>query len=72
MAQQAYIYDAIRTPRGRGKAGGSLYEVKPIDLLANLLEAMKERNNLDTSKVEDVLIATGEPVNEHVAKAPQI
>jgi acetyl-CoA C-acetyltransferase len=64
MAQEAYIYDAIRTPRGKGKAGGSLYEVKPIDLLANLLEAMKQRNNLDTRRVEDVVIATGEPVNE--------
>ena len=64
MAQEAYIYDAIRTPRGKGKAGGSLYEVKPIDLLANLLEAMKQRNNLDTRRVEDVIIATGEPVNE--------
>lgn len=64
MATEAYIYDAIRTPRGKGKAGGSLYEVKPIDLLANMLEAMKERNNLDTTLVEDVIIATGEPVNE--------
>ena len=64
MAQEAYIYDAIRTPRGKGKAGGSLYEVKPIDLLATLLEAMKERNALDTAHVDDVIIATGEPVNE--------
>ncbi len=60
----AYILDAIRTPRGKGKQGGSLYEVKPIDLLANLLEAMKERHQLDTTKVEDVIIATGEPVKE--------
>ena len=64
MAIEAYIFDAIRTPRGKGKPGGSLYEVKPIDLVANLLEALKERNNLDTSRVEDVIIATGEPVNE--------
>jgi acetyl-CoA C-acetyltransferase len=64
MAQEAYIYDAIRTPRGKGKAGGSLYEVKPIDLLCNLLEALKQRNDLDTSRVEDLLIATGEPINE--------
>ena len=64
MATEAYIYDAIRTPRGKGKAGGSLYEVKPIDLVTNLLEAMKQRNDLDTSRVEDVIIATGEPVNE--------
>ncbi|MBT8138885.1 MAG: acetyl-CoA C-acetyltransferase [Gammaproteobacteria bacterium] len=64
MTQTAYIYDAIRTPRGKGKAGGSLYEVKPIDLAANLLEAMKTRHDLDTSKVEDVILACGEPVNE--------
>jgi acetyl-CoA C-acetyltransferase len=64
MTTEAYIYDAIRTPRGKGKPGGSLYEVKPIDLITNLLESMKERNDLDTSKVEDLLVATGEPVNE--------
>jgi acetyl-CoA C-acetyltransferase len=64
MAIQAYIYDAIRTPRGKGKAGGALNEVKPIDLLANLMESMKERNDLDTSRIEDLIVATGEPVNE--------
>ncbi len=64
MTTEAYIYDAIRTPRGKGKPGGSLYEVKPIDLITNLLESMKERNELDTSKVEDLIVATGEPVNE--------
>lgn len=64
MTTNTYIYDAIRTPRGRGKVGGALYEVKPIDLLTNLLEALKARNALDTSYVEDVIIATGEPVNE--------
>jgi acetyl-CoA C-acetyltransferase len=72
MANTALIYDAIRTPRGRGRAGGALYEVKPIDLLTNMLEAMKERHDLDTSRVEDVIIATGEPVDEQgqdIAKA---
>jgi acetyl-CoA C-acetyltransferase len=72
MANTALIYDAIRTPRGRGRADGSLYEVKPIDLLTNMLEAMKERHDLDTSRVEDVIIATGEPVDEQgqdIAKA---
>lgn len=70
MTTEAYIYDAIRTPRGRGKAGapgkpgGSLYEVKPIDLITNLLEAMKGRNDLDTTQVDDLILATGEPVNE--------
>ena len=68
----AFIYDAIRTPRGKGKQGGSLYEVKPIDLVTNLLEEMKERLNLDTTKVEDLILACGEPVKEqgqNIAKA---
>jgi acetyl-CoA C-acetyltransferase len=64
MTTEAYIYDAIRTPRGKGKQGGGLYEVKPIDLVVNLLDAMKARHDLDTSKVEDMVLATGEPVNE--------
>ncbi|MBW2713840.1 MAG: acetyl-CoA C-acetyltransferase [Deltaproteobacteria bacterium] len=64
MTTEAYIYDAIRTPRGKGKPGGSLYEVKPIDLITNLLESIKVRNDLDTTKVDDLIVATGEPVNE--------
>lgn len=64
MASEAYIFDAIRTPRGKGKPGGGLYEVKPIDMVKNLLDAMQERNNLDTDLVEDMILATGEPVNE--------
>lgn len=70
MTTEAYIYDAIRTPRGRGKAGspgklgGSLYEVKPIDLVTNLLEEMKRRHDLDTSEVDDLILACGEPVGE--------
>ena len=64
MSQDAFIYDAIRTPRGKGKPGGSLYEVKPIDLITGLLEEMKSRHDLDTSQVEDFICATGEPVNE--------
>lgn len=64
MSNDAFIYDAIRTPRGKGKPSGGLYEVKPIDLVTNLLEEMKVRHNLDTTQVEDVILATGEPVNE--------
>jgi len=65
MTTEAYIYDAIRTPRGKGKAGGgSLYEVKPIDLVTTLLESLKERNDLDTTRVDDVILGCGEPVNE--------
>ncbi len=61
---QAFIFDAIRTPRGRGKAGGGLYEVKPVDMVKNLLDAIQVRNKLDPSAVEDLILATGEPVNE--------
>lgn len=64
MNQEALIYDAIRTPRGKGKPGGGLYEVKPVDLVSNLLAAMKERNGLPEERVEDVVLATGEPVKE--------
>lgn len=64
MTQDAFIYDAIRTPRGKGKPGGGLYEVKPIDLVATLLDAMQERNQFDQAAVEDLLLATGEPVKE--------
>ncbi|WP_373087021.1 acetyl-CoA C-acetyltransferase [Zhongshania sp.] len=69
---EAFIYDAIRTPRGKGKRGGALYEVKPIDLVTNLLETLKSRHDLDTSKVEDLILACGEPVKEqgqNIAKA---
>lgn len=61
---EALIYDAVRTPRGKGKADGSLYEVKPIDLVVGLLESLKERNQLDTTRVDDVVLATGETVGE--------
>ena len=64
MNTEAFIYDAIRTPRGKGKPGGSLYEVKPIDMVVTLLEALRERNELDTTRVDDVLFATGETVGE--------
>lgn len=60
----AFIFDAIRTPRGRGKAGGGLYEVKPVDMVKNLLDAIQTRNKLDPAAVEDMILATGEPVNE--------
>jgi acetyl-CoA C-acetyltransferase len=65
MANDAYIYDAVRTPRGKGKAGkGTLYEVRPIELLVNLFNALKERNHLDTSKVEDVIIGCVTPIGD--------
>lgn len=69
---EAYIYDAIRTPRGRGKKTGSLHEVKPIDLLKTLLNTLRERNQLDTTQIDDTVIGCVTPVNEQgadIAKA---
>ena len=68
----AYIFDAIRTPRGKGKAGGALYEVKPIELLAGLLRSLKKRNDLDTAQVDDLLIGCVTPIDDQgadIAKA---
>jgi acetyl-CoA C-acetyltransferase len=61
---EAYIYDAVRTPRGRGKKNGSLYEVKPIDLLHTLFDALQKRNNLNTALVDDVILGCVTPVGE--------
>lgn len=69
---EAYIFDALRTPRGDGKRKGALYEVKPIDLLTACLRALKERTNLDTKAVDDVLIGCMTPTDDqgyNVAKA---
>jgi len=62
---QAYIFDSIRTPRGRGKKNGTLHEVKAIDLLATLFRSLKSRNgNFDTALVDDVVIGCVSPVGE--------
>ena len=69
---QAYIYDAVRTPRSKGKAGGTLNEVKPVRLAAGLLEALQERHELDTAKVEDVILGCVTPLMDQgscIAKA---
>ncbi|MBS8239787.1 acetyl-CoA C-acetyltransferase [Marinobacter lipolyticus] len=56
MTTEAYIFDAVRTPRGRGKKDGSLHSVKPISLLTTVLNALQERNNLDTAQVDDIVM----------------
>ena len=61
----AYIYDAVRTPRSRGKMGvGTLSEVKPLNLLAGLLKGLQQRHDLDTSLVDDVLMGCVTPMSE--------
>ncbi len=64
---QAYIYDAVRTPRGKGKKDGSLHQVTPVHLLKNLFDALAERNTLDTSQVDDVVLGCVTPVGEQGA-----
>jgi acetyl-CoA C-acetyltransferase len=65
---EAFVYDAIRTPRGRGKNTGSLHGTKPISLVVGLLEELRKRNpELDTSRVEDVILGCVSPVGEQGA-----
>jgi len=64
MTTEAYILDAVRTPRGRGRANGGLHEVAPVRLAATVLREIRERNGLDTSLVNDVILGCVEPVLE--------
>ncbi|CAN5353265.1 acetyl-CoA C-acetyltransferase [soil metagenome] len=60
-----YIYDALRTPRGRGKANGSLHTVKPISLLTGLLHALEQRNpDLDPAAIDDIITGVVSPVGD--------
>jgi len=61
---EAMVFDAIRTPRGRGKSSGSLHEVKPISLLTGVLKELQRRHDLDTSQVDDVVMGCVTPVGE--------
>jgi acetyl-CoA C-acetyltransferase len=62
---EAYIYDAIRTPRGRGKKTGSLYEVKPVDLVVGLLDELRKRQpTLDLDRVDDVVLGCVTPIGD--------
>lgn len=64
MTQTAYIYDAIRTPRGKGKKDGALHQASPIWLVRGLLKEMEQRHKLDTSLVDDVVLGCVTPVGE--------
>jgi len=61
---EAYIYDSVRTPRGIGKGNGSLAEVSPVQLLTTLLNALRDRNNLDTTLVEDLIVGCVTQIGE--------
>jgi acetyl-CoA C-acetyltransferase len=62
---EAFVYDAIRTPRGKGKKDGSLHEVKPVDLVTTLLDEVKVRNEgFDPHRVDDVVLGVVSPVGD--------
>ncbi|WP_027589185.1 acetyl-CoA C-acetyltransferase [Pseudomonas sp. RL] len=63
----AWIFDAVRTPRGKGKPDGALYSVKPVDLAAGLLRSLRARNDLDTAQVDDILLGCVTPVGDQGA-----
>ena len=64
---QALIFDALRTPRGKGKTDGALHSVKPVNLVAGLLRALQQRTSLDTSQVDDVVLGCVTPVGDQGA-----
>jgi acetyl-CoA C-acetyltransferase len=65
MSKAAYVYDAIRTPRGRGKKTGSLYEVKPVSLVVGLLhELRRRRSEIDPNRIDDVVLGCVTPIGD--------
>lgn len=60
----AYLFDHVRSPRGRGRSNGSLHEVTPVDLLSQVLSSLRDRNELDTARLDDVVMGCVSPVGE--------
>ena len=61
---EAFIYDHVRTPRGRGREDGSLHEITSVGLAIQILKALRERNELDTALLDDVILGIAQPVGE--------
>src|SRR3546814_1520508 len=69
---EAFVYDHIRTPRGKGKANGSFHEVKPIDLAAGLIEEIQKRNpSLDPNTVDDIVLGVVSPIDHQGGDIPK-
>ena len=68
----AFILDAVRTPRGRGRPDGSLHPITPVELAAQTLAALRDRNNLDTKLVDDVTLGCVTPVGEQGADIARV
>ncbi|HBJ40406.1 MULTISPECIES: acetyl-CoA C-acetyltransferase [unclassified Hyphomonas] len=69
---EAYIYDAVRTPRGKGKKSGSLHEITALSLATQVLQAIRDRNELNTSNVDDVVLGCVSPVGEQGADIARV
>ncbi|WP_300299258.1 acetyl-CoA C-acetyltransferase [Ferrovibrio sp.] len=69
---EAFVYDAVRTPRGKGRSSGALHEVTPMRLATTVLEAVRDRNELDTSLVDDVVLGCVAPVGEQGADIARV
>jgi acetyl-CoA C-acetyltransferase len=68
MTTEAFVYDAVRTPRGRGKQTGSLHEAKPVSLVTGLIDELQRRNpGLDPARIEDVILGVVSPVGDQGA-----
>jgi acetyl-CoA C-acetyltransferase len=61
---EAFIYDTVRTPRGRGRKDGKLHEITPVSLATQVLEAIRDRNEIDTADIDDVVLGCVAPVGE--------
>ncbi|MCC6481817.1 MAG: acetyl-CoA C-acyltransferase, partial [Sphingomonadaceae bacterium] len=69
---EAYIYDAVRSPRGKGKADGALHEIPPIELASQVLRAIPARTGINTADVDDVILGCVTPVGEQGADIARV
>jgi acetyl-CoA C-acetyltransferase len=69
---EAYVYDHVRTPRGRGKSDGALHEITPIQLGTQVLQAIRDRNALDTALIDDIVFGIVGPIGEQGGNLPRV
>jgi len=69
---ECFVYDTVRTPRGKGRKDGALHEVTALELGSQVLRNIRDRNNLDTSKVDDVIFGCVDPVGEQGSNIARI
>ncbi len=69
---EAYIYDHVRSPRGRGRPNGALHQITPVELTTQVLEAIRDRNELNTALLDDVVLGCVAPVGEQGANIARV